>query len=66
MASHSASIDLGHLSTSELDFREEVIYSIIVDLFYDATSDEEERAGLWDRGEKEGLYDKIWLHWGKY
>ncbi|MCP9928611.1 alpha-amylase family glycosyl hydrolase [Cyanobium sp. CH-040] len=69
MAEHratQAASELGYLSTSELDFREEVIYFVIVDRFYDATSDEEELAGLWDRGEKEGLYDKMWLHWGKY
>ena len=52
--------------TTEREFREEVIYFIIVDRFFDATSDEEERRGLWDRGETSGLYDKTWTQWGKY
>ena len=54
------------LYTSETEFREEVIYFIIVDRFFDASSDEEERSGLWDRGETAGLYDKTWTQWGKY
>ncbi|MFQ6537748.1 MULTISPECIES: alpha-amylase family glycosyl hydrolase [Aphanothece] len=58
--------ELGQLAINELDFREEVIYFIIVDRFCDGSSDEEERAGLWDRGERQGLYDKTWLQWGKY
>lgn len=55
-----------HQSSTEREFREEVIYFIIVDRFYDATSDDEERQGLWDRGDKPGLYDKTWTQWGKY
>jgi len=51
---------------NENEFRQEVIYFIIVDRFHDGTSDEEERQGQWDRGEKSGLYDKTWLDWGKY
>jgi cyclomaltodextrin glucanotransferase len=54
------------LSTTEREFREEVIYFIIVDRFFDATSEEEERRGMWDRGSTAGLYDKTWTHWGKY
>lgn len=54
------------LFDSPVDFRSEVIYFLIVDRFYDATSDEEERQGVWDRGAKEGLYDKTWTQWGKY
>ena len=54
------------LFDSAEDFRSEVIYFLIVDRFYDATSDEEERRGVWDRGSKEGLYDKTWTQWGKY
>jgi cyclomaltodextrin glucanotransferase len=57
---------LDHLSTTETEFREEVIYFIIVDRFHDATSEEEEQKGIWDRGEHEGLYDKTWTQWGKY
>ena len=51
---------------NEIEFREELIYFIIVDRFHDGTSDEEERRGLWDRGDREGLYDKTWMEWGKY
>ena len=54
------------LFITEREFREEVIYFLIVDRFYDATSDEEERQGVWDRGSKQGLYDKTWTQWGKY
>ena len=54
------------LFDSPVDFRSEVIYFLIVDRFHDATSDEEERQGVWDRGSKEGLYDKTWTQWGKY
>ena len=36
------------LFDSPVDFRSEVIYFLIVDRFYDATSDEEERQGVWD------------------
>lgn len=57
---------VAHLSTTEIEFREEVIYFIIVDRFHDGSSDEEERQGIWDRGEHEGLYDKTWTQWGKY
>ena len=53
-------------SITEREFREEVIYFLIVDRFYDALSDEEERQGVWDRGSKQGLYDKTWTQWGKY
>ena len=51
---------------NETEFREELIYFIIVDRFHDGTSDEEERRGLWDRGDRQGLYDKKWMEWGKY
>lgn len=51
---------------TEREFREEVIYFLIVDRFHDATSDEEERRGIWDRGSMAGLYDKTWTQWGKY
>ena len=51
---------------SELEFREEVIYFIIVDRFQDGTSDAEERQGQWDRGDRAGLLDKTWMEWGKY
>ena len=51
---------------NEIEFREELIYFIIVDRFNDGTSDDEERRGLWDRGDGEGLYDKTWKEWGKY
>jgi cyclomaltodextrin glucanotransferase len=51
---------------TEREFREEIIYFLIVDRFYDATSEEEERRGVWDRGETPGLYDKTWTQWGKY
>ena len=54
------------LFVTEREFREEVIYFLIVDRFYDASSEEEERSGLWDRGSTVGLYDKTWTHWGKY
>jgi len=50
---------------NEIEFREELIYFIIVDRFNDGTSDDEERIGLWDRGDREGLYDKTWMEWGK-
>ena len=53
-------------SITEREFREEVIYFLIVDRFHDATSEEEERQGVWDRGSKHGLYDKTWTQWGKY
>ena len=51
---------------TEREFREEVIYFLIVDRFYDATSEDEERLGTWDRGSTLGLYDKTWTQWGKY
>lgn len=51
---------------SEREFREETIYFLIVDRFFDATSEQEERQGVWDRGSKAGLYDKTWTQWGKY
>ena len=51
---------------NEIEFREELIYFIIVDRFNDGTSDDEERRGLWDRGDREGLYDKTLMEWGKY
>ena len=35
------------LFDSPVDFRSEVIYFLIVDRFHDATSDEEERQGVW-------------------
>jgi cyclomaltodextrin glucanotransferase len=54
------------LFSAESEFREEIIYFIIVDRFFDASSDEEERRGYWDRGETAGLYDKTWTQWGKY
>lgn len=54
------------LAAGELEFREEIIYFLIVDRFHDGSSDDEERQGVWDRGEREGLYDKTWTHWGKY
>lgn len=54
------------LARNELEFREEIIYFLIVDRFNDATSDEEERRGIWDRGDMPGLYDKTWMKWGKY
>lgn len=57
---------LDRLASSETEFREEVIYFIIVDRFHDATSEEEEQQGIWDRGERVGLYDKTWTQWGKY
>lgn len=60
----AASLDV--LSRNELEFREEIIYFLIVDRFNDATSDEEERRGVWDRGDTPGLYDKTWMQWGKY
>jgi len=50
----------------ETEFRQELIYFIIVDRFHDGTSDEEERKGVWDRGDQQGLYDKTWREWGKY
>lgn len=53
-------------SVTEREFREEIIYFIIVDRFFDASSDEEERQGIWDRGANAGLYDKTWTQWGKY
>jgi cyclomaltodextrin glucanotransferase len=71
LASHSAIDNLGHnnqemLFATEREFREEIIYFIIVDRFYDASSDDEERRGVWDRGSTVGLYDKTWTQWGKY
>ena len=51
---------------SETEFRQELIYFIIVDRFHDGSSEDEERRGLWDRGDREGLYDKTWMEWGKY
>ena len=66
MTSLSATDLTKGLFDSPVDFRSEVIYFLIVDRFYDATSDEEERQGVWDRGSKEGLYDKTWTQWGKY
>ena len=54
------------LFISEAEFRQEFIYFIIVDRFYDGTADQEERAGVWDRGERAGLLDKTWMDWGKY
>lgn len=66
-SSLSATDAMAHgLFVTEREFREEVIYFLIVDRFFDATSDEEERQGVWDRGSKQGLYDKTWTHWGKY
>lgn len=58
--------EVRRLLVTEREFREEVIYFIIVDRFHDSTSDEEERRGLWDRGSTPGLYDKTWTQWGKY
>lgn len=52
--------------TNEIEFRQEIIYFIIVDRFHDGTSDEEELAGQWDRGDRAGLLDKTWQEWGKY
>lgn len=66
MTSLSAADLTQGLFDSPVDFRSEVIYFLIVDRFYDATSDEEERQGVWDRGSKQGLYDKTWTQWGKY
>lgn len=63
--SNSRSVGTQPLVT-EHEFREEIIYFIIVDRFFDATSDLEERQGIWDRGENPGLYDKTWTQWGKY
>ena len=54
------------LFISEAEFRQEFIYFIIVDRFYDGTADQEEREGVWDRGERAGLLDKTWMDWGKY
>ncbi len=54
------------LFISEAEFRQEFIYFIIVDRFHDGTADEEEREGVWDRGERPGLLDKTWMEWGKY
>lgn len=51
---------------NEAEFRREFIYFIIVDRFHDGTSEQEERQGIWDRGERAGLFDKTWLEWGKY
>ena len=65
MRSLSASDLTKGLFDSPVDFRSEVIYFLIVDRFHDATSDEEERQGVWDRGSKEGLYDKTRTQWGK-
>ena len=54
------------LFISEAEFRQEFIYFIIVDRFHDGTADQEERRGIWDRGERPGLLDKTWMEWGKY
>ena len=54
------------LNNNQIDFRHEVVYFLIVDRFHDGSADEEERKGIWDRGEKTGLLDKTWLDWGKY
>lgn len=53
-------------SVTEREFREEIIYFLIVDRFFDASSDDEERLGIWERGSNSGLYDKTWTQWGKY
>lgn len=66
LASSPQASAVGNTFATEREFRQEVIYFIIVDRFYDATSEEEERQGLWDRGETTGLYDKTWTQWGKY
>ena len=71
LAFHGAPADLGSINRERLflterEFREEIIYFIIVDRFYDASSDDEERRGVWDRGATAGLYDKTWTQWGKY
>ena len=71
LAFHGAPADLGstnreRLFLTEREFREEIIYFIIVDRFFDASSDDEERRGVWDRGATAGLYDKTWTQWGKY
>lgn len=58
--------DEAFLATKEMDFRQEFIYFIIIDRFFDGTADLEERQGVWDRGEKAGLLDKTWMEWGKY
>lgn len=60
------STEVRRFLVTEREFREEIIYFIIVDRFHDATSDDEERRGLWDRGSTPGLYDKTWTQWGKY
>lgn len=54
------------INSNQIDFRQEVVYFLIVDRFHDGSADEEERKGIWDRGEKSGLLDKTWLDWGKY
>lgn len=63
---NSADFKPDSLFISEAEFRQEFIYFIIVDRFHDGTADEEEREGVWDRGERAGLLDKTWLEWGKY
>ena len=45
------------LFITEREFREEVIYFLIVDRFYDATSDEEERQDTVPSKEREKPYD---------
>lgn len=57
---------MSSLFVNEAEFRQEIIYFIIVDRFHDGSSDAEERAGQWDRGDRPGLLDKTWQAWGKY
>ncbi len=66
LTSSAVDTEARRLFITEREFREEVIYFLIVDRFHDATSDEEERRGIWDRGSMAGLYDKTWTQWGKY
>ena len=54
------------LKNNQIDFRQEIIYFLIVDRFYDGSADDEEHRGIWDRGQKPGLLDKTWRDWGKY
>ena len=54
------------LNSHQIDFRQEVIYFLIVDRFHDGIAGEEERRGIWDRGEKSRLLDKTWDDWGMY
>ena len=70
-ASQDSSSSLDYINRDELfvterEFREEIIYFIIVDRFHDGSSDDEELRGVWDRGSTAGLYDKTWTQWGKY